>query len=543
MKKVLIIILVILLVAAAVVGGFWWYRNTHIFVDDAVYAKNAETLDLRGQDISVEHYLSVRNQLPGCEILWDVPFQGSKYPNDTVALTVTSLTEEDIAMLVYFPELKSVDGTGCQDYVQLEALKAQLPDCQVFYSVDLGAESAEPDTTELTLEPEDFDYATMMENLQYLPDVTYIKLAKTTLTLTQIAELTAAYPDIAVEYTVEVLGEEYDMETTELDLSAMTSEDVEHVAEKLVMLPGLTDVELMDDDGASELTIADVKALNDAAPEVTFHYTFTYFKTKISTTDEEVKIANKNIGEDGVEELRQVLDIMENCSRFVLDNCHISDETLAELREDDRDQTKIVWRVWFGEGSALTDIQVLRTTYNLTGTNCADLIYCEDVAYADLGHNESLTNVDFVAGMPNLEMIIVSGAPIKDLSPFENCKKLKILEIANCLYVEDVTPLAECTALEMLNISFTSVTDLSALDDLNLTHLTAVSNKVPDEEEARVEEKHPDCWIVWKNGGQPYGQGWRYDEEDKQLPWYSHIAEVFGYPEPLNNAGWYLKED
>ena len=36
MKKVLIIILVLLLVAAGITGGFWWYRETHIFVEEAV---------------------------------------------------------------------------------------------------------------------------------------------------------------------------------------------------------------------------------------------------------------------------------------------------------------------------------------------------------------------------------------------------------------------------------------------------------------------------------------------------------------------------
>ena len=67
MKKVLIIILVLLLVAAGITGGFWWYRETHIFVEEAVYEKSAEALDLRGQEISLEHYYSVHSQLPNCD--------------------------------------------------------------------------------------------------------------------------------------------------------------------------------------------------------------------------------------------------------------------------------------------------------------------------------------------------------------------------------------------------------------------------------------------------------------------------------------------
>ena len=68
MKKVLTILLVVLLVIALAVGGYMVYQYTHIFVDDAVYAKNSEVLDLRGEDISIEHYLSVREQLPDCHV-------------------------------------------------------------------------------------------------------------------------------------------------------------------------------------------------------------------------------------------------------------------------------------------------------------------------------------------------------------------------------------------------------------------------------------------------------------------------------------------
>lgn len=542
MKKVLIIILVVALVIAAGVGGFMWYRNTHIFVEGEAYAKNSQSLDLRGTGISVEHYDSVHAQLPNCEILWDVPFQGGTYSNDITSLTVTSLSDKDLEMLEYFPKLKSVDASGCEDYTQLETLKDMRPECEVIYQVSLGGISVEPDVTELTLTTEDYDYAVLLENLQYLPSVESILLTKTELTQEEIEGITAAFENVAVDYTIELLGQEYDSQTSELDLSGMTSEDVEAVTQKLSMLKEVTNVELMGSDGTSALSFTDVKTLKDAAPETAFHYTFEYFGLTISTTDEEVKLANKKIGEDGVEELRQILDIMDNCSRFVLDNCRISDETLAQLREDYRDTTKIVWRVWFGEGgSSLTDAQVLRAVYGVTNSNSVDLVYCEDVLYADFGHDEYLTDCSFVAGMKNLQAIILSGSPITDLTPLASCENLRFLEIANCSYVTDLTPLAECTNLEMLNISFTGVTDLSPLDELNLTHLTAVRNKISDEEEARYIELKPECWIVMNNGDQPYGKGWRYDEDGlTKLPWYETLSVAFRYPDAPNNLGWYL---
>ena len=70
MKKVLCVVLVILLVfALAAAGGYGyaWYRSNHIFVEDAVYPIDAQSLDLRGQDISFDHYNAVHSQLPNCE--------------------------------------------------------------------------------------------------------------------------------------------------------------------------------------------------------------------------------------------------------------------------------------------------------------------------------------------------------------------------------------------------------------------------------------------------------------------------------------------
>ena len=99
MKKVLVVLLVLCLLGGCAVGGFWWYRHTHVFIDDAVYAADAETLDLRGQDISFDHFLAVRQALPDCQVLWDVPFQGGKVSSDSESITLTTLTEQDIRAL------------------------------------------------------------------------------------------------------------------------------------------------------------------------------------------------------------------------------------------------------------------------------------------------------------------------------------------------------------------------------------------------------------------------------------------------------------
>ena len=208
----------------------------------------------------------------------------------------------------------------------------------------------------------------------------------------------------------------------------------------------------------------------------------------------------------------------------------------------------MVWRVFFGEnGSSLTDAEVIRAVYGVTDDNSKDLIYCENVRYLDLGHNEFLDYMDFLSGMTDLEVAILSGAPLRDLSPIAACKNLKFLEIANCQYIPNIDALKECTQLEMLNISFTTFEDLSPIMDLNLTHLTSVRNKFvskgePEEALQSFIDAHPDCWTVYE-GEQPYGVGWRYDKDDKHLPWYAKMVTAFHYPNAYNNIGWYLPDD
>ncbi len=550
--RVMVVIVVLLVLAIAGFLGYMWYRDNHIFVEDAVYPISSQSLDLREQDISFEHYDSVHSQLPGCEILWNVPFQGGKVPNDTQSLTVSTLTQEDIDLMkTYFPALKAVDASAMTDYAILEALKEQLPQLAVSYQVDLGGSLHDPEVEVLELWKEDYTFDALVENLKYLPGVTSVKLRMPEISTEQVEQLKAAYEAVSFACTVELLDQEYETDVTELDLSAMTSEQVPMVVEKLPLLPNVAEVELRAIDGSSALTKADVKALMEAAPGVVFHYTFEYRGYTLSTADEEVHIKNQKIGEDGVDEVREILDIMTNCKRFVLEHCQISNETMAKLRDEYRDRTKIVWRVYFGKGSTLTDAEIIRAVYDLSDKNCKDLIYCEDARFLDLGHNGDdnnfLHDCSYVAGMPKLEACILSSAYISDLSAFANCKELKMLEIAFCGLVEDITPLANCEKLEMLNISFTGVTDLTPLDNLPMTHLCAMNysdKRASQEDQDRFQQLHPDCWSQYV-GSQPYGPGWRYTEDGKDyLDYYGMLRVLFKYdiyPRTPNHVGWYLE--
>lgn len=477
MKKIITILIVVTAIFLLTVAGAWgltWYRENHVFIEEDAYPLNAESLDLREKDISLAYYHELKRQLPDCEITWMVPFQGGRYDSaatDTVKVSEISQEEADF-LGTYLPGLRTLDAEGCRDYEVLSRFRKDHPDCQVIYEIDLGGRLADPDAAELELNPGEYDYDTMMENLLWMERLTSLTLRTPDLTQEQLDGVSEQYPALDFTFTVDILGTEYDRTVTELNLSALDSGGVSQVAEKLTFLPDLTRVELMDGD-SSRLSKEDVKALMDAAPGAAFHYAFDFFGQTVSPETEEVSLKNVNIGDQGEAELRAALDLMTGCQRLVLDNCKLSNEVLAQLREDYRGRTKVVWRVWFGKGSTLTDAELLRAVYHLKDSNCHDLVYCEDVVCMDIGHNEYLNDCSFVSGMVNLEYCIISGSPIKDLTPFANCTKLKFLELAFCGYLNDASPLSSCTSLEMLNISNTKIVDLSPLDELPLTNLIA----------------------------------------------------------------------
>lgn len=440
-------------------------------------------------------------------------------------------TPFDLHELGLYPNLKRADLRGSTCYEEIEKFIESHPKMEVIYTVDIGGTAVEPDVQRLVLRTGEYTMDALKENMPYLHELESLSFPDIVLDNENAAELQEICPGLEVTSQLMVAGFLCDEFTEYLDLSNVTSEEVEEVRQGLARLPGLKEVELMPEDGKAKLSLAEVGALQKAAPNTLFHYSFTLFEKNVTTTDEEVVYANKFFGKQaGAEEtLRQALDIMKGCKRFVLDNCRFTNEALAQIREDYRGQTKVVWRVWFGkDGHCLTDQEAIRYGYGLSEKNSETLQYCEDVKYIDLGHNDSLTNVDFLKKMPNLEAVIVSSAPITDLTVFADCKNLKFLELAYCGYIDDLSPLSGCTNLERLNIAFTAVSDLSVLDRRNMVVLVDTNSQVPVEEQLRFEGLHPDC-LVQHTGDQPYGYPWRYNEDESRNDYYDMLWQLFEY--------------
>lgn len=466
-----------------------------------------------------------------------------KDPKEVKVLTMV-VDAGTISKLEDYPQLEKVDLTGSTCYPEIVAYAAAHPEVEVIYTVAVGNAEVASTETDVTLNDGGYEFDKLLENLKYLPNLKSLTLKATRLNVVQMDALRLAYPEVEIACTIRLNGVELGADTTELNLSAMTPEQVDVYAAKLGLLPNLKRVELMTADGMCNLTTEDIQKLQDAVPGVIFNYVYEFelFGQTLSTADERVEFVDVKIGDQGEQQIRDALDKLVNCTYFLLDNCGLSNEVMASIR-DDYPHIKIVWRVFQHNKnrSWLTDTEVMRAVYGITDENSDFLKYCTDVKYMDLGHNTDMVDISFCAYMPNLEIAILSGSPIKDLSPLANCKKLEFLEIAWCGHITDVSPLAGCESLKYLNIGHTSIKNVETLKDLPLEMLSFVNSgnkvKMTEADWKEIQALMPDCWITYAplkdNTANPYGVGWRYSTTPliakNFTDCYKKVREVFEY--------------
>ena len=452
-------------------------------------------------------------------------------PKEQVETLAVVMEAGELYTLDHYPNLKSVDLSGSTCYDAILDYISKHPNVDVTYTVSMGSAAVSNKSSSVTLNPGDFEYNTLLENLQFLPSLTTITLPDISLNAEQISAVLTAYPDITLDYTVDLFGDTFGLDTTTLDLSYMDASNVDEACRELGLLTNLTDVTLN-----SSLSFDDVDRLQAAAPNVVFHYSFSLFGKTISTAEQEVEFKNQKIGNDGEEKIRAALKIMDHCERFILDNCGLDNEVLASIREDFRDGPKVVWRVYFGvDGryNTLTDDDTIRAVYNVTNDTCGPMKYLEDVKYMDIGHNEYLSDLSFISYMPELEVLIASESAVTELTGFDNCKKLTWLELAYCYKLENIDALAGCDGLKYLNISYSKVTSFEPLDGLPLERFVYLSPKASTKEQNTFTAIHPkgECITVFYGYSMPYSYGWRYDDNGKTMFWYYKdvIRKVFNY--------------
>lgn len=480
-KKLNPVLLIVLAVVLLAVGIAVWFLLTHVRVAGTFYSRSAEVLDLRFADITTADYEKLRKKAPNSEILWRIPFQGKTYDQNTDVLYVTSLTDEDVATLDYFTQLKSVEAQECTDYAQLTALAARRPAVAVDYAVTIDGRKYDQDTAVVSVSGITDEEINL---LTYLPDLTAVTAVGCE-TPEQMEKLRDFCQEKGISFALRFGTKTYPDTVQELDVIGITDAELE----LLQLLPELKTLHLVNPEADPatvlqlrstypkvsinwEVEMAGISFPNDtkevdlsAALEITTTdktTTQTAATTKVTTgtvtgtqTTEEPKPA---VTLD-LQDLEKKMSYLPDAEQVFLGKCGLDNEELAALRERERENYKVVWTVQLGKKltartDATTFMPVREHVYYFLDDDAYNLRYCEEMLCVDVGHM-GLTNIDFVSGMPHLQFLILAhNGQLQDISPISSCKELIFLEL-DWSAVKDFSPLVGCTSLEDLNIGLT----------------------------------------------------------------------------------------
>lgn len=406
--------------------------------------------------------------------------------------------------------------------------------------VDIGGSEVDVAATELDLAVLTYDLDALTAAADRLNVISAINLGTTDLSAEQVNQLQAAFPNAEISYTLDLYGQGANAQTDYLDLSMMPLEEAEQTLKQLPLLTGLQQINFISETGDCVFSVENISVLDqfrEILPNVNFRVSFELFGQTVTSEDARIEYFCVPIGNEGAEVVRSVLPYLSSCEYLLMDGCEVDNEVMAQLREDFRAQTKVVWRVWVKEphydngkyqrwASALTDTHRIRTVL-VDDTNSDVFKYCEETRFVDFGHNYNISDFSFLGYMPKLEAAIIGLTSCNDISMLVNCPELEYLEIYGSK-VTDLTPLASLKNLRHLNISRLEIDDITPIYGLELERLRCVVTDVPKEQLEEYARLHPDCRMLLA-GYMPHENGWRYEADGSKVPRYALLQEQMEY--------------
>lgn len=529
-KSALLAVILILAIVLAAVGGSFLILDNNYLVDFKLYPKNAASMDLREEDMSIEHFEALHQKMPRCKILWNVPFQSGKLPSDTTELTVDTLSAEDVERLAYFPQLAMVHAESCRDYESLALLRQKYPNVTVSSCVVLDGIEYPADTESVELK------TASPENLSMLPLLT--KLRTVTVENSEgsqdFSALSQYCRDNGLDFRFHIGGELVDASVQELTVEGITDADLSLLGN----LPELKTLRMVD----PAADPAAVAALPETYPDVDISWEVRIGDQVFQSTDTEVDLSQTVVND--IAEVEAQMEYLPNAEKVIfglcgkfgdgLDNpnwgnskakvvaCDIANEDMAAYRDRVRDKYKVVWTVRLGPSIALrTDKDNFMPNHFGVGQFFDDytvnLKYCEDMVCLDLGHM-TMHTIDFVSYMPNLKYLILAWTEVQYIEPIRSCKNLIWLELDNSC-IRDYSPLVDCTALEDLNIgkTFCDITPITQMTWLKNLYMIFGSGG----DAWKCTQALPNTRVV-ANGDATVGGGWR------RLPNYYDMRDCLG---------------
>ena len=470
------------------------------------FYRRAGLIDAREATLSAADYDAAAAALPDSEIRWSVPIGGERFDSFSETLTLSSLPEEDVELLRYFPHLRSIDATGCPDCAALAAAARMLPGTEICWYVPSADGQIDGNAEALAVKA--LSCGELRALLPLLPRLKTLDLCESSLSEAEADALAADFPALELKRSADA---------EELDLSGRTGEIAELTAHADA-LPALRRISF----GGRAIDAADFAALRRAFPEAALDCRASLYGLEVDPQADTIDLSGVPVSDTA--ELEALLDALPGIKKVDMCSCGLSDEEMEALNAR-HPGVDLVWLITFGGGryTVRTDLvcfSSLRTHFGevqhrFTDEEMAPLFrYCRHLRALDLGHNY-LKDITPIGELRELRILILGDNPyLEDLSPIGNLTELEYLELFNSHRDYDFSFLCRLTKMRYLNLGFLSALDdvgfLEAMPELKMFWLRGTS--VPDEVAAACEEKYPDVLFHYGNCGWEASatcHGWR----------------------------------
>ena len=414
------------ILTAAVMAGMIWtaYRmldKTYVFWNGSLFSRQTQRicvsgkkidhpeiflefedlryLDARDTAMTVQQYEWLRQELPKCEVLWDVPIQGVSYSRQTEELHVEQLTDEEMMLLEYLPSLKLLDLGKWEDHARIQQLRQDYPEVTIISQINLAGKWFPADAVSLDLSGVAPDSIAQIEDkLSCFPELQQVTLNSYCLPQQDLIALAMAHPEIQFDFNL-IFGD-YILPTNaeQIDISNMALQSTAAVEEILPCFYNLKKV-IMCECGLSS---QEMDSLNRKYEDIRFVWS--------------VWLAGKLFRTDAVH-------FTPNRWGLSCDN-----ENISDLRY-------------------CTDMVCVDIGHQVKVTDCEFVKNMPDLKYLILAET-GISDLSPLENHENLIYLELFLSKVKDYSALTTCKALEDLNL--CYTQGDPTPIGEMTWLKRL---------------------------------------------------------------------------------------------
>ena len=363
--------------AVLLIAAALWVNATFV-IAGGFHRRDAESLDLREKSISLKNYEKLSAQLPDCEILWSVPVGKDRFDCQSESLTLSRLSPEEYDLFAHFPALKSVDVTAVElTPADYRALTAAIPHCYIRWSIPIGGSRFDSAASEITVS--DFT-AEEVELFGLFDGLTTVDAAACRC-YDEILAVQALLPETRVLWTVELDGALLDQDTTAITLDGAAN-DYTAVNEYLRRLPALEQVTV---DNCT-LTTGEQTALREAYPHVAFTWPVELLGKTYDSSVTQLDFAGAGLTAAELQAIAEALPGFYALELLDLSGCGFTAEQVEPLYDIKPDLT-IYW-----------EFELYGQTFSTTATE----LELSNIPIDDLAPLEKA-----IARMPHLEKVIM----------------------------------------------------------------------------------------------------------------------------------------